>query len=190
MCYTLIQFDCFQSLLYDRRISEVYVNDRLSATALISFSFFRVKGAALIRKTALILTSGETLRGIYKENSEFSKKKNKYAHLELLYELGLLFMNGWNHYSFSFKFIGKTIAYLFLEQCLVNYFFFFSGRRSFFVNLYRFFCACTGLEKCYLKRSYDPNFLPSGLFPIAISFSLKGIFFVLHNDWSCMLIDF
>ena len=85
MCYTLIQFECFQSLLYDRRISEVYVNNRLSATALISFSFFRVKGAALIRKTAL---------GIYKENSEFSKKKNKYAHLELLYEPGLLFMNG------------------------------------------------------------------------------------------------
>ena len=141
MCYTLIQFDCFQSLLYDRRISEVYVNDQLSATALISFSFFSVKGAALIRKAALILTSGETLRGIYKENSEFSKKKNKYAHLELLYEPGLLFMNGWNHYSFSFKFIGKIIAYLFLEQCLVNYFFFFffQGEDRFLLTFIDFF---------------------------------------------------
>ena len=28
------------------------------------------------------------------------------------------------------------------------------------------------------------------VFSLAISFSLKEFFFVLHNNWSCMLIDF
>ena len=34
-CYTLLQFECFQSFRHARRISEATVNDRLSAAALI-----------------------------------------------------------------------------------------------------------------------------------------------------------
>ena len=81
MCYTLIQFECFQSFRYARRRSEVTVNYRLSAAAPISFSMIKVRrllGRALI----------STAEGEYRENSEFGKKKGKYAHLQLLYEPG------------------------------------------------------------------------------------------------------
>ena len=43
ICYTLIQFECFPSFRYARRVSEITVNDRLSAAALISFSMLRLQ---------------------------------------------------------------------------------------------------------------------------------------------------
>ena len=61
MCYTLIQFECFQSFRYARRRSEVTVNDRLSAAAPISFSMLKVRR---LLGRALISTAGKTLRGI------------------------------------------------------------------------------------------------------------------------------
>ena len=80
MCYTLIQFECcFQSFRYARWISENTVNDRLSAAALISFSMLKVRRLFQLRVKH---------KGEYRENSELGKKKDKYAHLELLYEPG------------------------------------------------------------------------------------------------------
>ena len=48
---------------------------------------FHVKIAALIREGRLFQLRVNT-REQYRENSEFGKKKDKYAHLELLYEPG------------------------------------------------------------------------------------------------------
>ena len=47
-CFLLNLFECFQSFRYARRISEITVNDRLSAAALIS-------------------TTGKTERGMQRE---------------------------------------------------------------------------------------------------------------------------
>ena len=77
ICYTLIQFECFQSFRYARRISEITVNDRLSAAAFISFSMLKVRPSFQLPVKH---------KGEYRETSELGKKKDKYAHLELLYE--------------------------------------------------------------------------------------------------------
>ena len=79
MCYTLIQLECFQSFRYARRVSEVTVNDRLSVVALISFSMLKVR--RLFQQRVNLKQYGK-----YRENSELGKKKDEYAHLELLYE--------------------------------------------------------------------------------------------------------
>ena len=65
--------------VYARRISEITVNDRLSAAALISFSILKVRRLFQLQ----VKQKGEC-----RENSELGKKKDKYAHLELLYETG------------------------------------------------------------------------------------------------------
>ena len=65
MCYTLIQFECFQSFRYARPISEVTVNDRLSAAVLISFSMLNWCGA--YQRAAVISTTSKTLRVIQRE---------------------------------------------------------------------------------------------------------------------------
>ena len=58
-------------------MSEITVNDRSSATALISFSMLKVRRLFQLQVKH---------KGEYRENSELGEKKNKYAHLELLYK--------------------------------------------------------------------------------------------------------
>ena len=48
-----------------------------------AYFIFHVKGAAIIRERRLLLTTGKTLRGLWRE-LRVGKKKNKYEHLELL----------------------------------------------------------------------------------------------------------
>ena len=52
-----------------------------------AYFIFHVKGAALIGKRHLFQLRVKHL-GEYQENSELGKKKDKYEHLELLYEPG------------------------------------------------------------------------------------------------------
>ena len=46
-------------------------------------------------------------------------------------------------------------------------------RRSFLLTFIHFFYACMELRKCYLKRNYDPNFLPSRDF--SLFYKMSGL---------------
>ena len=72
--------------------------------------------------------------------------------------------------------ISKNNRHSSIFRALSSQLIFFShGEDRFLLTFMNFFYACTGLRKCYLKRSYDPNFVPSSLFP-SHKFFPQGIF--------------
>ena len=82
------------------------------------------------------------------------------------------------------------VAYLFLEHCSVNKFFFVShGEDRFLLTFMDFFTHVRAWGNVTWKEASILTFYLRVL-SLAIRFSLKEFFFVSHNDWSCMLIDF